>query len=220
MTNLDPFGPTNFVQGPDGFIYLVDIGSPEGRIARLEITDPNAPTNEAPVLDQPIDEQTATVGAGFAFDIPAGTFADPDGDELILSAQAEDGGTLPNWLTFNAATGQFSGTPGTADVGSVTIRVTAVDPDGESSSDVFSISVDGPNVRPIVVNALASQTVTAGTALTFAIPEDAFADANGDTLTFAATRSDGQPLPSWLSFDPETRTSPARPMMVMSAGSP
>jgi glucose/arabinose dehydrogenase len=206
VTNLDPFGPTNFVQGPDGFIYLVDIGSPEGRIARLEITDPNAPTNEAPVLDQPIDEQTATVGSGFAFDIPAGTFADPDGDELILSAQAEDGGTLPGWLTFNAATGQFTGTPGAADVGSVTIRVTAVDPSGETSSDVFSISVDGPNVRPVVANALASQTVTAGTALTFAIPEDAFADANGDTLTFTATRSDGQPLPSWLSFDPETRT--------------
>lgn len=201
LTNLEPYGPTNFVQGPDGYIYLMDVN---GGVKRLEITDPNAATNEAPVLDLPLDEQSASVGGAFTFQVPAETFADPDGDALVYSAQAEDGGSLPDWLTFNTATGTFSGTPSVSDVGTTTIRVVAVDPSGETSSDVFSLNVGGANVRPVVADALASQTVSAGSELAFVIPQGAFTDANGDALTFSATRADGSPLPSWLSFDPAT----------------
>ena len=57
----------------------------------------------------------------FSFQIPAGTFADVDaGDSLSYTT-----GTLPSWLSFNAATRTFSGTPTNADVGSLTITVTA-----------------------------------------------------------------------------------------------
>ncbi|MBA0215755.1 putative Ig domain-containing protein, partial [Pectobacterium brasiliense] len=64
---------------------------------------------------------------GFNFTVPAGTFSDPDGDTLTLSATLADGSPLPSWITFNPATGTFSGTPGNGDVGTVVIRVTATD---------------------------------------------------------------------------------------------
>ena len=40
----------------------------------------------------------------------------------------------------------------------------------------------------------------------FQVPDDAFEDADGDTLTYNAMASNAAPLPAWLSFDPETRT--------------
>ena len=36
---------------------------------------------------------------------------------------------------------------------------------------------------------------------TFQIPADTFSDANGDPLTLTATLANGDPLPSWLSFN-------------------
>lgn len=202
VTSVPGYGPTNFVQGPDGYIYLTDIVN--GNVKRLEITDPNTPTNEAPVLDLPLDEQSASVGAAFTFQVPAETFTDPDDDTLVLSAESEDGSALPGWLTFNAETGEFSGTPLATDVGTVTIRLLASDPSGETTSDVFSLNVGGANVRPVVADALDAQTVNAGNSITFAVPQGAFTDANGDTLTYTATRADGSPLPTWLTFDGTT----------------
>ena len=43
----------------------------------------------------------------------------------------------------------------------------------------------------------------------FNVPAETFADADiaaGDVLTFSATLAGGTALPSWLSFDPATRT--------------
>ena len=67
-------------------------------------------------------------GPAFSFTVPAGSFADIDaGDTLSYSATLADGGALPAWLSFDAATQTFSGTPGNADVGSLSVRVTATD---------------------------------------------------------------------------------------------
>jgi uncharacterized delta-60 repeat protein len=38
------------------------------------------------------------------------------------------------------------------------------------------------------------------------IPANLFTDPDGDPLTLTATQADGSPLPSWLTFDPATRT--------------
>ena len=38
------------------------------------------------------------------------------------------------------------------------------------------------------------------------VPADAFTDADGDRLTYTAALSGGGLLPSWLTFDPATRT--------------
>ena len=62
------------------------------------------------------------------------------------------------------------------------------------------------NNAPTVANAISDQTATVGTALNYAFPANTFADADSDTLTYTATKSDDSALPLWLSFTPGTRT--------------
>jgi serralysin len=101
----------------------------------------------APVLAQPLDDQKADADARFTFTIPNGAFTDPNGDALTYSATLAGGGGLPNWLSFNAATRTFSGTPGDADVGTLSIVIAASDGTG-SASDTFEIVIGGGNPDP------------------------------------------------------------------------
>ncbi|WP_033570858.1 putative Ig domain-containing protein, partial [Dickeya undicola] len=57
-----------------------------------------------------------------------------------------DGSPLPSWLAFNPSTRTFSGTPGNADVGNLTIRVTATDGSNASVSTTFGLVVTGSSV--------------------------------------------------------------------------
>ncbi|MYA91575.1 MAG: hypothetical protein F4Y10_07420, partial [Synechococcus sp. SB0663_bin_10] len=62
------------------------------------------------------------------------------------------------------------------------------------------------DVGPIVANAIPPQRATAGTAFSYTFPADTFTDPNSGTLTYTATKRDGTPLPTWLSFSSATRT--------------
>lgn len=63
------------------------------------------------------------------------------------------------------------------------------------------------NHRPRVIAAIDDQFVEPATAFSFVIPTGAFDDPNsGDPLTYSVAMADGGALPSWLSFDPVTRT--------------
>ncbi|MBI5786871.1 MAG: putative Ig domain-containing protein [Rhodocyclales bacterium] len=71
-------------------------------------------TNSAPTVASAIADQSATEGVLYEFTLAANTFVDPDtGDTVSVSATRSNGTALPSWLTFNAATGTFSGTPPT-----------------------------------------------------------------------------------------------------------
>ena len=97
--------------------------------------------NDAPVLLNPITDQVTTQGEVFSAIIPTNAFADIDtGDVLSYSAQLADGSALPAWLSFNAATRTFQGTP--ASYGTISVRVTAADSGGLMSNDVFDIVIE------------------------------------------------------------------------------
>ncbi|MDZ8069932.1 MAG: putative Ig domain-containing protein [Nostoc sp. DedQUE08] len=100
--------------------------------------------NDAPVVANPITNQTATEDTAFSFALPANTFADVDaGDNLTYSATLENGDSLPSWLTFNGTT--FSGTPTNDNVGSLNIK--AIASDGTATvSDIFTLAVVSTNV--------------------------------------------------------------------------
>ncbi len=73
--------------------------------------------NDAPTLAAQTTGQNATVGSAFSLVLPAGTFTDVDtGDSLAYTATAADGSALPAWLSFNAATRTFGGTPASGDL--------------------------------------------------------------------------------------------------------
>jgi Ca2+-binding RTX toxin-like protein len=164
--------------------------------------------NDAPVVSTPIADQNANQGSLFSFTIPANAFADVDvGDTLAYSATLSDGGALPNWLGFNAATRSFSGTPASGDVGGLSIKVTATDLAGATIFDIFSLAVANGNNVPVVATPIADQFTAEDSVLSFQIPAATFADVDtGDTLAYSATLSDGGVLPNWLGFDTATRT--------------
>ena len=61
-----------------------------------------------------------------------------------------------------------------------------------------------PYLTPSIIS---NQTGRVGQLFTYTIPEDAFVDDDGNnTLVYSTTLSNGTDLPSWLSFDAETRT--------------
>ncbi len=164
--------------------------------------------NDAPRLARPIGDRGATLGTPFAFNLRPDTFVDIDaGDSIRLSAQRSDGGGLPTWLSFDAATGAFSGTPGPSDTGPVGIRVSATDAAGASAWDDFVINVVSVNAPPTLASPLADQVATEGLAFAFSIPAGSFADPDPfDALSLEAARPDGGALPGWLRFDVATHT--------------
>jgi Ca2+-binding RTX toxin-like protein len=164
--------------------------------------------NDAPVLLDAIADQNATEDSLFSFTIPANAFTDIDaGDTLTYSATLDNGNALPSWLTFNASTGTFSGTPGNNNVGAIDIKVTATDGSGATVSDTFKLTVANVNDAPTLQNAIADQNATEDSAFSFTIPANAFTDIDaGDTLTYSVTLENGSALPSWLTFNAETRT--------------
>ena len=165
-----------------------------------------ANVNDAPIVSNPIPAQTATQDSPFSLTIPTNTFNDVDaGDKLTYSAALVDGKSLPNWLNFNPSTGIFSGTPLNADVGNLSIKVTATDTSNASVSNTFAIAIANVNDAPTVSNAIVNQTATEDSPFSFTITTNTFYDVDaGDTLTYSATLANGTPLPSWLTFNANT----------------
>ncbi len=79
---------------------------------------------------------------------------------------------------------------------------------GSTSSATVSVNDndDPANNAPTVANAIPNQTATVGTAFSYAFPANTFNDADNDTLTYTATKSDDTTLPAWLTFTASTRT--------------
>ena len=136
-------------------------------------------TNNAPTVATVIPDQTAMAGTVFNYAFPAATFADTDtGDTLTYTATQSDDSALPAWLSFAAATRAFSGTPQAADVGTVSVKVTASDGNGGSVSDTFDIVVSPPaDTTAPTVTSIVRQTPTSS-------------PTNADSLTWRVTFSE------------------------------
>lgn len=136
-------------RAPYSGVFYVDASWHQGSyysfysLALYEDRDTAVASNRAPVVATPLIDQVWLEGRALYFTVPAGTFTDPDGQTLALSAHQSNGGALPSWLSFDATTGRFTGTA-PADSADLTIRVTATDPGGLSVYDdvVFRTTAD------------------------------------------------------------------------------
>ncbi len=178
-------------------------GTSAGASLRMEVW---GYANNAPTVANAIPDRAALAGTAFSYAFPANTFADADTTHtLTYTAKKSDDSALPSWLTFTAGTRAFSGTPAAGDAGTLSVKVTASD--GIASvSDTFDIVVKASNNAPTVANAIPDRKAAGGTAFSYAFPANTFNDADGDTLTYTATKSDDSALPSWLTFTAGTRT--------------
>ncbi|MBL0845222.1 putative Ig domain-containing protein [Pseudomonas mediterranea] len=107
--------------------------------------DQNSPGNVAPVVAIPLLDQTASESTPFRYTVAHDSFTDANQDVLTYTATLADGRALPAWLTFNATSLTFSGTPTSTASGSYDVLVKATDPSGASVSDNFALVVaDAP----------------------------------------------------------------------------
>jgi len=144
-------------------------------------------TNSGPVLDNPINDQTATEDMLFSFTFASNTFRDDDvayGDTISYLATLADGSPLPSWLTFDKNNRSFSGTPLNSDVGLITIKVVAKDTLNLSITDTFNITVNNVNDAPGISDIVKSGINISSIGL--AIDEDT----SVDTITFSISDVD------------------------------
>ena len=137
----------------------------------------------------------------------AGTVVSTDieGNALTFSLSNDAGGRF----SINSSTGEIT----VADsnrmdfeaAGTHTITVEVSDGSLTSSRD-YSIYIQDTNDAPELLSSLDNQSTAEEAAFSYTLPESAFGDQDNDTIFFSATLANGDPLPAWLSFDPDTRT--------------
>ncbi|MDE8651299.1 cadherin domain-containing protein [Novosphingobium album (ex Liu et al. 2023)] len=130
-------------------VYDVQVTASDGTLTdvqALAVTVTNV--NEAPTVASPIADRSSPEDTAVSFTLPAGTFTDPDGTPLALTAKLAGGDPLPSWLSFNAASGTFSGQPPLNFNGSLDIRVTASD-GSLVVSDTFTLTITPVNDAPV-----------------------------------------------------------------------
>ncbi len=152
---------SNGIVGPEPVTLTItdDDGTPDVPARDQSNVPPEVGLNVPPEVGAPIPTQYARVGEPYTFTVPAASFTDADGDALTYRARWTEhlapqyGWDLPAWLTFDPATRTFSGTPGAADVDSVSVKVEARDGQA-TASQIFYLEVQ-PALReaaPLVSN--------------------------------------------------------------------
>jgi Ca2+-binding RTX toxin-like protein len=193
--------PANF----NGF-FDIEVSASDGQaitsdVFRLTISS----VNDAPVLAILLPDATVAANSPVSYIVPATSFTDVDGDALAYTAMLSTGASLPTWLSFNAATRTFGGTPPIGTSGALDIRVTASD-GSLSASDIFRLTVSVPNnASPVLAVPLPDRTAAEDTAIDFTLAAGSFTDPNGDALSYTARLAGGAVLPTWLIFTAATR---------------
>jgi hypothetical protein len=131
-----------------------------------------------------------SAGSAYSF-IP--TANDPNGLALTFSIQNQ-----PSWANFNATTGQLSGIPTTANIGSfANITISVSNGTATVSLPAFTVSVSAAALDgPPSISGTPATLVTAGAAYSFT---PSASDPQGQTLTFSI-----QNQPSWANFNKGT----------------
>ncbi len=133
------YTPDANFNGTDSFTYQANDGEADSNTATVIIDVVSV--NDAPVLNQPINNQRTTVGTPFNFTLPENTFSDVDDNSLTYNATLSNGNALPDWLDFNPETATFSGTASQDNLGKILVKVIASDSLNQTVEDDFALTV-------------------------------------------------------------------------------
>ncbi len=152
---------------------------------------------QAPILETPIPDQVAVVGAPYSYTLNENTFLDQNEDTLFISLILND--TLRKWLSYEEKKHTLSGTPAVTDTGQYEVVAVAENREGLQTRDTFKLAVQ-ENSPPRFVLPIPDQQAVVGNAYFYRIPDSLYQDDDLDPLSFSA-RSDTTGLPRWLNFD-------------------
>ncbi len=148
--------------------------------------------NQAPVVGTKTANQSNSDGDTITAVNAAAAFSDPNGDPLTYTATG-----LPTGLTISSA-GSITGTVAkNAQPGTYSTVVTATDDKGAATTETFTWTI--ADVPPAKNGTLANQAYDDGQSGISIATSQGFTDANGNTLTYAATG-----LPTGLSINAST----------------
>jgi len=170
--------------------------------------------NHAPTINAQIPVIKVSQTANLNYQFASNVIVDQDAWDRTLSykitSMNQDANgkyqPIPEWLHFDTATQTLTGTPPKDFTGSLSFWYWGTDLFGNGTATSFTLTVTPPNQAPTVANAIADQTANYGTAFSYNMPTTTFKDPEGDALSYTATLEDGSALPTWLVFNPATRT--------------
>ncbi len=124
--------------------YNIEVSVSDGlQTSNANLTVNVIDVNEAPFVNNPIENQSVLANEIFNFTLIENIFTDVDfGDFLTYSALLTSDELLPSWLTFIPETRTFNGTPKVEDIGIYSISVKATDILGLCSTTNFDLTVD------------------------------------------------------------------------------
>ena len=160
------------------------------------------PIDDAPIVSNPIADVSINTGAPNQIINLANVFSDADNDNNLI-IKSVLGNTNPTLV--NAS---ISGNNLTLDyhqnaTGSADITILGIS-NGLLIQDTFTVTLkENP---PVVKTPIADKTVNEGVAFSLAVGNN-FSDIDGDILTYSTSS-----LPSWLSFNPITKTFSGTPI--------
>jgi hypothetical protein len=137
--------------------------------------------NQAPAVAT-LGDQTATEDTAVSFSLADDKFTDGNSDTMTVTVSGE-----PTWLTFDANTKTFSGTPTTdSDAGTSTITVTATDASTAAGTATFDLVTTAANDAPVFTSASSvNVTENSFTAATLVV-----SDEESDTMTYTLAGTD------------------------------
>ncbi len=178
-----------------------DVGSP---LTAIRIVDPDAGGGSISVV----------------FSVASGTLTANPGVGVVVATAGNAVHLIGSIADINGfiATGRLGFTTAADATASVRLDI-SVDDGGNTGAGgprvanaSTMLEVLAVNDAPRLVSALSNQQMVPSATALFQIPQASFMDPDaGDSLLYSAARSDGTPLPAWLSFDAATGTFTARP---------
>ncbi|MBF0173897.1 MAG: caspase family protein, partial [Magnetococcales bacterium] len=151
-------------------VNIADGGENGSTAVTGTITLDVSPVNDRPTVTQAIADQSSSINTSLSIQLPANTFTDVDGSDLLTTQATQANGTdLPSWLTYDRTSRTFSGTPGQAEVGQWTLRVTASD-GSTSVSDDFVLTLTSTESVPVANDGTPPKTNLPADAITDPIP--------------------------------------------------
>ncbi|MBW4680306.1 MAG: tandem-95 repeat protein [Microcoleus vaginatus WJT46-NPBG5] len=183
--------------------------------ASVNITVNNV--NNLPVVSTVVKQGDEDTNIVFAVTDFTNAFGDLDSENLakIQLTSLPENGTLSlagAAVTVNqeiavAELNNLSFTPNANFNGAVTFNWNGSDGTAYAATgSTVSLTVNAVNDPPTLSAAISDQLAVQNTAFNFTVAENTFTDVDGDTLTYSASLENGGALPSWLSFNPTTRT--------------
>ncbi|MBD1939041.1 putative Ig domain-containing protein [Microcoleus sp. FACHB-68] len=173
--------------------------------------------NDAATVTNIVKAGTEDIAITFAAADFTGAFSDVDGNSLnkIKITSVPGNGTLKlsgvavavNQEIEVANVGNLSFSPSANFNGNISFNWNGFDGTAYAAADAtVNLTVSAVDDLPTLSTAINDQSATQNTGFYLTVAENTFTDVDGDTLTYSASLENGGALPSWLSFNPTTRT--------------